>query len=166
MTLKYKILVGPQLSENFSLNELIKSQTATRKGIDNEPTREQVGNLKALSINILQKIRDHYNKPVRVTSGYRSPELCVAIGSSENSQHAKGEAADFEITGIDNFDLAIWISKNLDFDQLISEFYADQHPDSGWVHCSYKADGTNRKQVLTAYKENGKTRYEKGLNIM
>ena len=155
-----------KLSENFSLNELTKSQTATRKGIDNKPTSEQVENLKALSINILQKIRNHYERPVRVTSGYRSPELCVAIGSSAKSQHAKGEAADFEITGIDNFDLAIWISKYLEFDQLISEFYTDQHPDSGWVHCSYKADGINRKQCLTAYKENGKTRYGKGLTII
>ena len=154
-----------QLSENFSLNELTKSQTATRKDIDNEPTREQVENLKALSINILQKIRNHYERPVRVTSGYRSPDLCVAIGSSAKSQHAKGEAADFEITGIDNFDLAIWISKYLDFDQLISEFYTDQHPDSGWVHCSYKLEG-NRKQCLTAFKEGNKTRYGKGLTII
>ena len=155
-----------QLSENFSLNELTKSQTATRKGIDNKPTSEQIENLKSLSIHILQKIRNHYERPVRVTSGYRSPELCVSIGSSVKSQHAKGEAADFEITGIDNFDLAIWISKNLEFDQLISEFYTNQHPDSGWVHCSYKADGTNRKQCLTDYKENGKTRYGKGLTII
>jgi uncharacterized protein YcbK (DUF882 family) len=100
-----------QLSENFSLNELTKSQTATRKGIDNKPTSEQVENLKALSINILQKIRNHYERPVRVTSGYRSPELCVSIGSSVKSQHAKGEAADFEITGIDNFDIHIAKSK-------------------------------------------------------
>ena len=148
-----------QLSENFSLNELTKSQTATRKGIDNTPTSDKKENLKSLSINILQKIRNHYERPVRVTSGYRSPELCEAIGSSSKSQHAKGEAADFEITGVDNFDLAIWISKNLEFDQLISEFYKDQHPDSGWVHCSHKADGKNRKQVLSAYKENGKTKY-------
>jgi hypothetical protein len=155
-----------QLSENFSLNELTKSQTATRKGIDNKPNDEIIFNLKALSTHILQKIRNHYERPVRVTSGYRSPDLCVAIGSSKNSQHAKGEAADFEITGIDNFDLAIWISKYLDFDQLISEFYTEQHPDSGWVHCSYKAEGPNRKQVLTAYKENGKTRYGKGLTII
>ena len=154
-----------KLSENFSLNELTKSQTATRKGINNTPGDNEKENLKSLSINILQKIRDHYKKPVRVTSGYRSPELCKAIGSSVKSQHAKGEAADFEITGVDNFDLAIWISKNLEFDQLISEFYKDQHPDSGWVHCSYKADGTNRKQVLTAYKEGSKTRYGKGLQI-
>ena len=153
-----------QLSENFSLNELTKSQTATRKGINNIPGNAEEENLKALSINILQKIRNHYERPVRVTSGYRSPELCVSIGSSVKSQHAKGEAADFEITGIDNFDLAIWISKNLEFDQLISEFYTEQHPDSGWVHCSYKTKG-NRKQVLTAYKENGKTRYGKGLQI-
>ena len=155
-----------KLSENFSLNELTKSQTATRKGIDNKPNDEIIFNLKALSINILQKIRNHYERPVRVTSGYRSPELCISIGSSVKSQHAKGEAADFEITGIDNFDLAIWISKYLEFDQLISEFYTNQHPDSGWVHCSYKADGTNRKQCLTAYKENGKTRYGKGLTII
>ena len=155
-----------QLSENFSLNELTKSQTATRKGINNTPSDNEKENLKALSINILQKIRNHYERPVRVTSGYRSPELCVSIGSSVKSQHAKGEAADFEITGIDNFDLAIWISKYLDFDQLISEFYTEQHPDSGWVHCSYRADGKNRKQCLTAYKENGKTRYGKGLTII
>ena len=155
-----------KLSENFSLNELTKSQTATRKGIDNKPTSEKVDNLKSLSINILQKIRNHYERPVRVTSGYRSPDLCVAIGSSVKSQHAKGEAADFEITGIDNFDLAIWISKYLEFDQLISEFYTNQHPDSGWIHCSYKADGTNRKQCLTAYKDGGKTRYGKGLTII
>jgi len=155
-----------QLSENFSLNELTKSQTATRKGINNTPSDNEKENLKALSINILQKIRNHYERPVRVTSGYRSPELCVAIGSSPKSQHAKGEAADFEITGIDNFDLAIWISKYLEFDQLISEFYTEQHPDSGWVHCSYKAEGPNRKQVLTAYKEGSKTRYGKGLQII
>ena len=155
-----------QLSENFSLNELTKSQTATRKGIDNKPTSEQIENLKSLSIHILQKIRDHYERPVRVTSGYRSPELCIAIGSSAKSQHAKGEAADFEITGVDNFDLAIWISKYLEFDQLISEFYTNQHPDSGWIHCSYKADGTNRKQCLTAHKDGGKTRYGKGLTII
>ena len=155
-----------QLSENFSLNELTKSQTATRKGINNIPSGDEKENLKSLSIHILQKIRDHYERPVRVTSGYRSPELCVAIGSSVKSQHAKGEAADFENTGIDNFDLAIWISKNLEFDQLISEFYVEGDGDSGWVHCSYKADGTNRKQCLTAYKENGKTRYGKGLTII
>ena len=154
-----------QLSENFSLNELTKSQTATRKGINNTPSDNEKENLKSLSINILQKIRNHYGRPVRVTSGYRSPELCVAIGSSEKSQHAKGEAADFEITGIDNFDLAIWISKYLDFDQLISEFYVEGDKDSGWVHCSYKSEG-NRKQCLTAYKENGKTRYGKGLTII
>ena len=155
-----------QLSENFSLNELIKSQTATRKGINNTPSDNEKENLKVLSINILQKIRNHYKRHVRVTSGYRSPDLCIAIGSSAKSQHAKGEAADFEITGIDNFDLAIWISKNLEFDQLISEFYTEQHPDSGWVHCSYKANGTNRKQCLTAFKDGGKTRYGKGLTII
>tara|TARA_Y100001963_G_scaffold76935_1_gene106681 strand:- start:8378 stop:8848 length:471 start_codon:yes stop_codon:yes gene_type:complete len=154
-----------KLSENFSLNEMTKSQTATRKGIDNTPSEEHKQNLKALCENILQPIRDHYKKPVRITSGYRSPDLCEAIGSSKSSQHAKGQAADFEITGVDNFDLAIWISKTLKFDQLISEFYVEGDEDSGWVHCSYKAEG-NRKQCLTAYKDNGKTTYGNGLTII
>ena len=154
-----------KLSENFSLNEMTKSQTATRKGIDNTPSEEHKQNLKALCEKILQPIRDHYKKPVRITSGYRSPDLCEAIGSSKSSQHAKGEAADFEITGVDNFDLAIWISKTLDFDQLISEFYVDGDEDSGWVHCSFKKEG-NRKQCLTAFKEGSKTTYGNGLTII
>mgnify|MGYP000657453985 CR=1 FL=1 len=102
-----------QLSENFSLNELTKSQTATRKGINNTPNDNEKENLKALSINILQKIRNHYERPVRVTSGYRSTELCVAIGSSAKSQHAKGQAADFEIFGVANAELAKYIIENL-----------------------------------------------------
>lgn len=154
-----------KLSANFSLNEMTKSQTATRKGIDNTPNSEHLENLKHLCEKILQPIREHYGKPVMVSSGYRSPDLCEAIGSSKNSQHAKGEAADFEITGVDNFDLAIWISKNLEFDQLISEFYVEGDEDSGWVHCSVKKEG-NRKQCLTAYKEGGKTVYGNGLTIM
>ena len=101
-----------KLSANFSLNEMTKSQNATRKGIDNTPNSEHLENLKHLCEKILQPIREHYGKAVMVSSGYRSPDLCEAIGSSKNSQHAKGEAADFEITGVDNFDLAIGISKN------------------------------------------------------
>ena len=154
-----------KLTANITLDELTKSLTAERKGINNNPSPEQIENLKALAVNILQPIREHYGKPVRVTSGYRSPDLCEAIGSSKNSQHAKGEAADFEITGVDNFDLAIWISKNLNFDQLISEFYVEGDEDSGWVHCSVKKEG-NRKQCLTAYKEGSKTVYGNGLTIM
>ena len=148
-----------KLSDNFSLNELTKSQTAERKGIDNTPGPNHQENLKSLCEMILQPVRDHFGQVVSVSSGYRSPELCVAIGSSTQSQHAKGEAADFEIFGVSNKELADWINKNLDYDQLILEYWKESDPNSGWVHCSY-TDGSNRKQYLRAYKENGSTKYE------
>jgi zinc D-Ala-D-Ala carboxypeptidase len=138
-----------KLSRNFSLNELIKSQTAVRLGIDNTPSDAEVGKLQELCRHILQPVRDHYAIPFAPSSGYRSVELCKAIGSSSKSQHAKGEAADFEVPGIDNYDLACWIRDNLDFDQLILEFYKSGEPSSGWVHCSYKFGEKNRKQCLT-----------------
>lgn len=138
-----------KLSNNFTLLELTKSQTATRLGIDNTPTEAHIESLKALCENILQPVREHYGRSFAPSSGYRSVALCEAIGSSAKSQHAKGEAADFEVPGVDNLSLATWISENLDFDQLILEFYKDGVADSGWVHCSYKADGSNRKQCLT-----------------
>ncbi len=150
-----------KLSNNFSLKELTASQTAERKGISNNPSEDHMNNLKELCDNVLQKIRDHYNKVVSVSSGYRSPELCVSIGSSVNSQHAKGQAADFEIFGLSNADLCKWISENLEFDQLILEYHNIGEPNSGWIHCSYRADGENRKQILRAYRdEAGKTKYE------
>ncbi len=149
-----------KLTENFSLNELTKSQTAERKGIDNTPGTEHQENLKSLCEMILQPIRDHFGQVVSVSSGYRSPELCVAIGSSTQSQHAKGEASDFEIFGISNKELADYIDQNLDYDQLILEYWkGEDEPNSGWVHCSY-TNGNNRKQYLRAYKENGSTKYE------
>ena len=149
-----------KLTQNFSLNELTKSQTAERKGIDNTPSTEHQANLKSLCEMILQPIRDHFGQVVSVSSGYRSPELCVAIGSSTQSQHAKGEASDFEIFGISNKELADYIDQNLDYDQLILEYWkGEDEPNSGWVHCSY-TNGNNRKQYLRAYKENGSTKYE------
>ena len=109
---------------------------------------------------ILQPIRDHFGQVVSVSSGYRSPELCVAIGSSTQSQHARGESADFEIFGVSNKELADYIDQNLDYDQLILEYWkGEDEPNSGWVHCSY-TNGSNRKQYLRAYKENGSTKYE------
>ena len=125
-----------KLSENFSLAEMTKSQTATRKGIDNKPSTEHVENLIHLAETVLQPVREHFGKPVAISSGYRSPALCEAIGSSSKSQHAKGEAADFEIPGVDNMQLATWISKNTIFDQLILEYYEPGDPNSGWVHLS------------------------------
>ncbi len=98
-----------KLSKNFSLKELTASQTAERKGINNNPNDDQITALQKLCENILQPVRDHYASPVTVSSGFRSEELCVAIGSSVNSQHAKGQAADFEIFGVPNAELAKWI---------------------------------------------------------
>ena len=148
-----------KLTANFSLNELTKSQTAERKGIDNTPSAEHQENLKKLCENVLQPIRDHFEQVVSVSSGYRSPELCTAIGSKITSQHAKGQAADFEIFGTSNKELADYINENLDYDQLILEYWNESDPNSGWVHCSY-SEGNNRNQYLRAYKEDGKTKYE------
>ena len=148
-----------KLSENFSLLELTKSQTATRKGIDNAPSPEHQENLKRRCESILQRVRDHFGRVVSVSSGYRSPELCTAIGSKITSQHAKGEAADFEIYGLSNKELADYINENLDYDQLILEYWKESDPNSGWVHCSY-SENNNRRQYLRAYKENGRTKYE------
>ena len=149
-----------KLTENFSLGELTKSQTAERKGIENTPSAEHQENLKSLCEMILQPIRDHFGQVVSVSSGYRSPELCVAIGSSTQSQHAKGQASDFEIFGVSNKELADYIDQNLDYDQLILEYWkGEDEPNSGWVHCSFNTQG-NRKQYLRAYKENGSTKYE------
>ena len=148
-----------KLTANFSLNELTKSQTAERKGIDNTPSAEHQENLKKLCENVLQPIRDHFEQVVSVSSGYRSPVLCAAIGSKSTSQHARGEAADFEIFGISNKELADWIHYNTNYDQLILEYWKESDPNSGWVHCSY-SESNNRRQYLRAYKENGKTKYE------
>ena len=153
-----------KLSKNFTLSELSKSQTAVRKNIKNEPSTAHVENLIHLAETVLQPIRDHFGKPVVISSGYRSPELCEAIGSSSKSQHARGEAADFEIMGVDNMQLAMWINKNTDFDQLILEFYEPGDPNSGWVHCSAVKEGS-RGQVLKASKVEGRTKYENILLI-
>ena len=151
-----------KLSKNFSLAEMIKSQTAERKGINNNPNEDNIENLQRLCEHILQPVRDHYGKVVSVSSGFRSPELCVAIGSSTTSQHASGQAADFEIYGVSNKELADYIADNLDFDQLILEFWKPEEPNSGWVHCSYKGADNNRKEYLRAVKgSNGRTSYQK-----
>ena len=147
------------LTTNFSLLELTKSQTAERKGIDNTPSPDHQESLKLLCTHILQPVRDHFERVVSVSSGYRSPELCLAIGSKTTSQHAKGKACDFEIFGVSNKELADWIHFNLNYDQLILEYWKEEDPNSGWVHCSY-IEGNNRRQYLRAYKEDGKTKYE------
>ena len=147
-----------KLSQNFSLRELTKSQTAERKGISNEPSEEHIENLKLLCTNILQPIRDHFGI-VSISSGYRSPDLCVALGSKSTSQHARGQAADFECYGTDNNKLFEWATKNLTFDQAILEFY-NGDPESGWIHMSYNEDN-NRSETLRAFRENNKVAYQK-----
>ena len=147
-----------ELSKNFTLNELIKSQEATRLGIDNTPNEEQIKNLKILCEKILQPLRDYYGMPLSISSGYRSAALCEVIGSSAKSQHTKGQAADFEIFGIPNKEIADFIVENFDYDQCILEFWNENEPNSGWVHCSYSLNA-NRKQYLKAEKLNGRIVY-------
>ena len=146
------------LTRNFSLLELTKSDTAIRKGIDNQPNADQVDKLKLLCENILQPVRDHFGR-VNVTSAFRSAEFCIAIGSSVNSQHARAEAADFEVVGVDNVELFDWIKNNLEPDQLILEFYTPGEPNSGWIHCSGIPAG-RRASFLHAFRSEGKTKYK------
>ena len=146
------------LTRNFTLSELIKSDTAIRKGINNNPNAEQIEKLKELCENILQPIRDHFGR-VKITSGFRSVELWMASGSSARSQHAKAEAADFECVGVDNAELFDWIKLNLEPDQLILAFYTPGEPNSGWIHCSWIPEG-RRASFLHAYKSEGKTKYK------
>lgn len=149
------------LSANFTLKELTKSDTATRLGLDNTPDDEALENLKTLCEKVLQPVRDNFGR-VTVNSGYRSPESNAAVGGSKTSDHCKGMAADIEVDGVDNPDLAQWIMDNLEYTQLILEFYERGKGSSGWVHVSY--DPNNLKnQELTAVKVAGKTQYLNGL---
>jgi uncharacterized protein YcbK (DUF882 family) len=150
------------LSPNFTLAEMTKSETALRHDMDNTPGETEIANLKLLAEKVLQPVRDHFGKGVKVNSGFRHPEVNAKVGGSKTSDHCQGQAADIEIPGVANADLAQWIVDNLDFRQVILEFYTPGVPDSGWVHVSY-VEGDNKKQVLTATKQNGKTVYLEGL---
>lgn len=151
------------LSENLSLAEVVKSNTAKRLGIDNNPTPEHLENLKLVAKHIFQPIREHFKKPINVSSGYRSKALNDATpGSSPTSQHCSGEALDLDQDGqphgVTNKMVFEYIKNNLNFDQLIWEFGNDQNPD--WVHVSYESTGRQRKQILKAVRVNGKTTYK------
>ena len=152
-----------QLSKNFSLKELTASQTAERMGLDNNPSEAQVENLRLLCERVLQPVRDHFNKVVTISSGYRSEILSRKIGSSSKSQHCLGMAADFEIFSVPNNEVSDWIKENLMFDQLILEYWQPGDPNSGWIHCSYNSEiNSNRKEYLMAIKnsETLKTEYK------
>ena len=136
-----------KLSDHFSLQELTKSSTAERRGIANEPDDEAVENLIMVCETILEPVREHYGIPFIPNSGFRCLELNRAIGSSDRSQHTTGEAVDFEVPGISNREVALWVKDNCKFDQLILEFYKEGDPSSGWVHCSYVIEGENRESA-------------------
>lgn len=148
-----------QLSKNLALAEMIISSEAKRKGISNIPTEEHIANMKKLAINVFQPIREHFNSPIYISSGYRSSSLNKAIKGSSSSQHCSGEAMDIDMDGttISNAQIFNWIKNNLVFDQMIWEFGTDANPD--WVHVSYESTGKQRKQILKAIKQNGKTSY-------
>jgi hypothetical protein len=151
-----------KLSENFWLSEMTKSQTAVRLGIDNTPNAQAVENLKTLATKVLQPVRDHFKQAVTVSSGYRAPKVNQAVGGSGTSDHTRGQAADIEIIGVSNYDLALWISQNLQYTQLILEFYTPGEPSSGWVHVSYDPQNL-KKENLTAAKTASRTVYHRGL---
>lgn len=150
-----------KLSKNFSLEELTKSDLAIRLCVDNTPDETVTANLQKLVDNILQPLRDKFG-PVIISSGYRSPEVNSKVGGSKTSHHCFGYAADIEIPGVDNKDLALYIKDNFKFTQLILEFYKPGVPDSGWVHVAYNEDDL-KGQELTATKESGKTHYKPGI---
>ena len=143
------------LSKNFTLEEMEYSPTALRKGIDNSANNISIIHLKDLCENVLQPLRDWYDNPIKINSGYRSKELNSSIGGSLSSQHCTGQAADIDTLN-DNADLFFHIKRHMQFDQLIWEF--GDHTNPSWVHVSFKKHG-NRNHVLRAYKEDGKTKY-------
>ena len=149
-----------RISKNFSLSEMVKSATAVRLNVDNSPSSIHLVNLTHLAIHILQPVRDQFGV-ITINSGYRSPNLNAKVGGSKTSQHCNGQAADFESFSTPNPDLAKWISKNLEFDQLILEFYDGKDPNSGWIHCSYNLMG-NRKKIMTALKTKSGVVYRNG----
>ena len=156
-----------QLSKHFKLEEFTRSQIAARNNLSNIPGAGEVKNLENVCYEILEPVRAKFSKPIMINSGFRSLEVNRKLGSSDSSQHVKGQAVDFEIAGIHNLKVAHWVKENCDFDQLILEFYQPDLKNAGWVHVSYNEKGSNRKQVLTfdgKHYENGlpEMKWEKG----
>ena len=138
-----------KLAPDFTLAELTKSQIALRRGIDNKPDETESSALRTLARAVLQPVRNRFRAPVVISSGFRCLALNRAIGSKDTSQHLRGEAADFEVLGHANAEVAAWIRANLEFDQLILEYWSAGEPNAGWIHCSYVNPGGNRRQTLT-----------------
>lgn len=149
-----------RLSPHFHLSEFTRSQTATRRGLDNTPSLLVIENLRTLCNEVLEPVRVHFDRPVIVSSGYRSPVVNSAVGGSDSSQHCHGQAADIEIPGVSNVDLANWIWRTLYYDQLILEFYTPGVPDSGWVHVSWCEPCRNQELTARRIGSWGRTRTE------
>lgn len=151
-----------KISKHLDLAEVIKSDSAKRKGISNMPTPEHLENFKKLAENVFEPIRKHFGVPIHISSGYRSKELNALIGGSLTSQHCSGEAIDIDMdgsaNGVTNKMVFDFIKDNLNFDQLIFEFGTKDAPD--WVHVSWETSGKQRKQVLRAIKKSGITKYQ------
>ena len=148
-----------QLSKNLSLAEVMRSETAKRRGVSNMPTEAHIANFKLLAEKVFQPIREHFGVPIHISSGYRSAALNKAIGGAASSQHCSGEAIDIDMDGTSVTNAAIfnYIKDNLEFDQLIAEFPVNSNP--AWVHVSYESSGKQRKQILVAKKVGGATKY-------
>lgn len=149
-----------KLSNHISWKEATYSNTATRRGLENEPSPDQVGNMIELAVNVFEPLREWVGQPIRINSMFRSEALNTAIGGSKTSQHCANNGAAIDIdddycskTNLEMFD---YIKDNLEWDQLIFEFGTVENPD--WVHVSYKSSG-NRKQVLRAVRIDGRTKY-------
>jgi putative chitinase len=140
-----------QLTEHFTLEEMTVSPTAKKLGLSNTPTPEHIENMRYCCEMILEKVRAKFG-PVTINSSYRSPRVNQAVGGSKTSQHVNGQAIDFEVKGVDNKTVADWVADNLEFDQVILEFYTKGDKNSGWVHASIKKEGDNRRQRLIATK--------------
>ena len=147
------------ISEHISYKEGVRSNTATRLGIDNTPNNEQLDCMEKIAEEVFEPLRAYVGGPIKINSFFRCPELNKAIGGSSKSQHCKGQAMDIDDTlgRMTNAEMYHWIKDYLDFDQMIWEFGDDDNPD--WVHISYVSPEDNRNRCLKAYKDKGKTKY-------
>ena len=150
-----------RISKHISYKEATQSQTAVRKGINNEPDAYQLQNMQVLAEKVFEPLREHFGVPIAINSFFRSQKLNKAIGGVAGSQHTQGRAIDVDDTlgGVSNKQMFDWIRENLDFDQLIAEFNCGHNP--CWLHISYVSEEANRKSVLIATKQGGKTVYLK-----
>lgn len=151
-----------KLTDDFTVYQMCKNEIALRRNMDNKPPPHIIENLKMLCVNVLQPVRNHFGAPIKVISGYRCIDVNLAVGGSRNSDHTRGIAADIEIPGFPNYDLAVWIAENCQFTELKLEMYTPAVPDSGWVHVSYNPRDLKCVST-TSIRTGGKIVIEQGL---